>query len=143
MNPNVTTQALIEGIKDTLKWSQKSIASHIGVSETRLSQLLDRPFAEIRDGKIGKRLGALYSVVKALLKHEPLLADSPKAIAYSLTTPVVEDLNFEGFKLSCLMLIQQGTVDPTVLFPIAQKALETYKSGCEKHPIFQLSSIAK
>ena len=112
------TREVVNQILDKLNCSQKSLASFLGVTQTALSMNVEKPFSEIRDNKVGKRLLSLLYVVEILSKDQSL---TPEVIAKIIVSPSYP-MN-DGSYLDVVTAIQRGDIRDEFLIEIANKAL--------------------
>lgn len=69
---NLKTVDLVEKLREALNCNKKSLAIMLGVTPTTLSNNIEKPWAEVRDGKFGKHLLSLLYVVEVLQKDSTL-----------------------------------------------------------------------
>jgi hypothetical protein len=123
---------LVSQLVGILDCSQKTLCSFLGVTETTLSTSMKKPFSELKDNKVAKRLMSLLFVVETLKRDQSLTAP---AIIKVLSTPCykLEDGTF----LDVISAIHEGTNRHEFLVTVADSALKMFRSKyeAEKQPI--------
>jgi hypothetical protein len=127
---NVLTREVVDRIRLLLgDSSHKIIARYIGVSTVALSQNIERPFKEILDNKVGKRLDSLLFLLECVRNDESL--DIP-IIHRLLTLPAFKDK--DGWKVDVVSAIHEE-YDKSMLIEVFQKAIEVLRKPVEKTPV--------
>jgi hypothetical protein len=127
---NVSTREVVDRIRFLLgDSSHKFVARYIGVSTVALSQNIERPFKEILDNKVGKRLDSLLYLLECVQSDESL--DTP-IIHRLLTLPAFKAK--DGWKVDVITAIHEE-YDQPMLVEIFQKAIEVLRKPVEKIPV--------
>jgi len=123
---------LVEGIRAQLDCTQKTICSLAGVTQTSLSTSIEKPYVEVRDKKVAKRLMSLLYVIETLKRDQSLNAP---LILKVLSTPCyrMEDGTF----LDVVSAIHSGKFNHEFLVHVADAALAKFRKGYqeEKRPV--------
>ena len=131
-NNAIRIRDLVDGIVAILDCSQKTLCSLVGITPTALSISIEKPYQEVHDNKVAKRLMSLLYVLETLKKDKSL--DAP-LILKVLTTPCyrLEDGTF----LDVVAAIHEGSVRNEFLITVADAALEMLRSRykAEKWPV--------
>jgi hypothetical protein len=126
---NLSTRVVVDRISQLLgDSSQKVIARYIGVSTVALSQNIERPFSEIIDNKVGKRLDSLLYVLECARNDETL--DAP-VIHRLLTLPAYKGP--DGWKLDVISAIHEDA-DKAMLVEMFSSAIAVLRKPVDKSP---------
>ena len=122
MSTELHTRKIVDELTTLLGVKDKAVASLLGVTPTTLSTNMDKPFTEVRDNKLGKRLLSLLYVVETLTKDKSL---SPKVMLHILTTPRYKmgDRTF----MDVVSAIHLGNYPNEFLMEIADKAITSLR----------------
>jgi len=124
---NILTRTILDGVTDNLKCKKNVVASLLGVTPTTLSMNSDKPFSEIKNNKLGKRLLSLLYVIEVLSKDQTL---TPEMILHVLTIPRYKMA--DGTVLDVVSAIHRGSIQNEFLIEIADAAItglrEKYKN---------------
>lgn len=126
MAQNLKVKDIVDALVARLDCTQKVIASFAGVTQTTLSTEIDRPFSEVKENKLGKRLMSLLYVVETLSRDQTLNAPIIKKV---LVTPASPDEN--GGYWDVISAIHSGTVQNDLLTLIADVALKHLRKNYE------------
>lgn len=107
----------------------KVISRYIGVSAVWLSKNIEKPFSEILENKVGKRLDALLYLLECARKDETIDASN---IHRLLTLPAFVDK--DGWKVDVVSAIH-AEYDKGMLIEIFQRALESLRKPLDKVPV--------
>lgn len=127
---NVLTRDVVDRISLLLgDSSHKVIARYIGVSAVALSQNIERPFKEILENKVGKRLDCLLFLLECIKSDETL--DAP-IIHRLLTLPAFK--TNDGWKIDAISAIHED-YDKFILIEVFHKALGVLRKPVDKVPV--------
>jgi predicted transcriptional regulator len=123
---SVRVRDLVQEIIGVLECSQKQICSLVGITPTALSMSIERPYGEVADNKVGKRLSSLVYLVETLRRDRSLDAQQ---IMKVLVTPAykMED----GTYMDAVAAIHMGDFRNEHLVDIADAALKKLRSEYE------------
>ncbi|MBI1862368.1 MAG: hypothetical protein HYR96_15760 [Deltaproteobacteria bacterium] len=129
---HVKVRQMVDAITERLDCTQKVLCSFVGITPTSLSTTIDRPFCEVNENKVGKRLISLLYIVETLARDQSLTAPVIKKV---LTTPCYRQE--DGTYLDVVSAIHTGTIQNDLLTPIADAALRHFRNSyeAEKWPI--------
>ena len=109
--------------------SHKVIARYIGVTTVALSQNIERPFSEILDNKVGKRLDSLLYLLECVKKDESL---DVSIIHRLLTLPAYKGK--DGWKLDVVSAIHEEA-DKEMLVEMFLAAVSAIRKPVDKAPV--------
>ncbi len=122
---NTSVKSILEFLTTTLECNQKIVANYAGLNESTLSANLDKQFEEVLSKKTGKRLWALFTVVR----HFVVQGIAPMIIKEALNEFVFEDL--DGNQDSVISAIHGDKYTPAVLVNIGEMGLKRYQTKLE------------
>ena len=125
MNNNLSVESIVIFLTEALDCNQRVIANYTGLNASTLSAILDKSFEEIHSKKSGKRLYALFFVVR----YFSVLGISPVIIKEALNEFVFEDE--EGNLDSVISAILTDKFPPSVLKNIGEIGLKRYQAKLE------------
>lgn len=125
--PKLLTRDIVDKLSDKLKCKKNVLSSFLGVTATTLSMNIEKPFAEIKDNKFGKRLLSLLYVVSSLEKD---LSITPEVMRHILVLPNYRSK--DGKFLDVVSAIHYGDYSDELLVEIAKEALSSLREKFEK-----------
>lgn len=121
----MTVEKIVNFLTEALDCNQRIIANYTGINASTLSANLDKNFEEILSKKTGKRLYALFYVVR----NFSVLGIAPVIIKEALNEFVFEDE--EGNFDSVISAIHTEKYGPSVLKNIGDIGLKRYQAKLE------------
>ncbi|EQC45007.1 hypothetical protein M899_0567 [Bacteriovorax sp. BSW11_IV] len=121
------TKTIVDNLADKLKCKKKVLSSYLGVTPTTLSMNIEKPFAEVKDNKFGKRLLSLLYVVDAIGKD---LSLSPDVMRHILVMPKYRTK--EGMFLDVVSAIHYGEFNDEFLVEVAKAALHSLREKFDR-----------
>jgi hypothetical protein len=109
--------------------SQKVICRYLGITTVALSQNIERPFSEILENKVGKRLDSLLFLLECIKKDETLDSGTVHRL---LTLPAFPDK--EGWKIDVVSAIHED-YEKAMLVEIFQRAVDMLRRPVDKVPV--------
>lgn len=125
----IITAEIENRLEKYLQCSQKVLCRYLGVSPQALIENNEKPFKEIINNKVGKRLDLLLYLIECAEKDQTIDA---KNIHRILIHPSFKDKH--GWKVDCITAIHEE-YDREVLFEVFLKSLEDLRSKFDRKPI--------
>lgn len=123
----IMTKEIVDNLADKLKCKKKVLSSYLGVTPTTLSMNIEKPFSDVKDNKLGKRLLSLLYVVGALENDRSI---TPEVMRHILILPKYRSK--EGIFLDVVTAIHNGDYSDELLVEIAAAALKSLREKFEK-----------
>lgn len=125
--PKLYTKDIVDNLSNILKCKKKVLSSYLGVTPTTLSMNSDKPFSEVKNNKLGKRLLSLLYVASSLEKDKSI---TPEVMRHILVLPKYRSK--EGRFLDVVTAIHDGDYSDELLVEIATAALKNLREKFEK-----------
>jgi len=125
VNNNPSVESIVKFLAAALDCNQRIISNFTGLNASTLSANIEKSFEEVLSKKVGKRLFALFFVVR----HFSVQGISPRIIKESLNEFVFPDE--EGNFDSVISAIHSDKYTPAVLKNIGEIGLKRYQAKLE------------
>lgn len=125
----IYTRDVADNLTTFLECPQKVLCRYLGVTPVALSQNIERPFKEILENKVGKRLDNLLFLVDCIKKDSTLDAS---IIHRVLVMPSHQGK--DGWKIDVVSAIHED-YDKEMLVEIFFHALATLRGQFDKKPV--------
>lgn len=125
----IYTRDVAENLTTFLDCPQKVLCRYLGITPVALSQNIERPFQEIVDNKVGKRLDNFLFLIDCIKKDSTL---DTAVIHRVLVLPSY--VGKDGWKIDAVSAIHEE-VDKEILVEIFFQALATLREQFDKKPV--------